>query len=216
MDGEAARVGREAWGARTLPASFAAPGSGAVELGFADAPNRLVAFAADAVVLALASFLAACAVSVLAGPVIRFERGGTIAVDRTLALVDGLLATALGAVYFTAAWSRLSRSVGLALVGCRISATGGARLPAHRALARWALLFGPLGAAGVSTPFLPGLGDAVVDLLVLVWLGAVLVTVARSPTKQGFHDRIAGSFVTKPLPAAASWPGEAEKGRTPS
>ena len=44
---------------------------------------------------------------------------------------------------------------------------------------------------------LPDAGDLLFDLPVVAWYAVLLVSVARSPTKQGLHDRAAGTAVVK-------------------
>jgi uncharacterized RDD family membrane protein YckC len=175
---------------------------------YADAPNRCAAFLADALLLAIVSFVAAMALSAAAGPVVRFQTGGTIAVDRGLALADGALATALSAAYFAWGWARRGRTPGMRLVGLRITSRAGSRLTAVTALRRWLVLCGPLAVSAVATPFLGGIGDLVVDLAVLAWYVVLLVSVARSPTKQGLHDRLSGSVLTKRFPSGPWTPPE--------
>ena len=45
---------------------------------------------------------------------------------------------------------------------------------------------------------LPGFGG-LLGLLSLVWAVALLVTTVSSPTKQGLHDRFAGSAIVQPI-----------------
>jgi uncharacterized RDD family membrane protein YckC len=60
---------------------------------------------------------------------------------------------------------------------------------------RWLALGAPFGIAQALNP-LPGLG-ILIGLAAFVWFIALLVTTAQSPTKQGLHDRYAGTVVVK-------------------
>ena len=66
----------------------------------------------------------------------------------------------------------------------------------EQGIGRYAALFGP----SVVYEFLSPLGAGVAVLLGLlsfVWVVYLLIDTARSPTKQGFHDRFANSLVVK-------------------
>jgi len=76
------------------------------------------------------------------------------------------------------------------------NATDGATLTVEQSIRRYAALFGP----SVVYEFLSPLGAGVAVLLGLlsfVWVVYLLIDTARSPTKQGFHDRFANSLVVK-------------------
>lgn len=164
---------------------------------YADAAARAVAYALDAVVVAILAFVAAIVVSTAFGPVLRFG-AGEITVDRDLALANAVVTTVLSALYFVLSWTRARATLGQRFLRMSVGQeTDGARLPAARALARWAVLGVPLGVAAVLTTVLPGVGDAVVTLLALAWLALLLASIARSPKKQGLHDRAAGSVVVR-------------------
>ena len=204
-----AALGRE-YPERALIAEQAA--AAPVEERYADAPNRAVAYLFDSVLLAAASLVAATVASLVAGPVVRFETGGAVSVDRTMALVDGLLATALSAAYFAGSWTFFARTLGMRLIGSRISTEDGSPLRGRWALVRWAVLCGPLAVAAVATPYLPGVGDLAVDCLVVAWLAVLAASVARSRTKQGLHDRLTGSLLVKRTPVGRPpWSSEEEQ-----
>lgn len=170
---------------------------------YADVPTRIVALLIDAVLLTIIVFAGAVVVSVLAGPAVEFNTAADSAQDavtlhRGIAVLDGAVSLFLSAGYFAGAWLALAASPGQRLIGVRIrgQATRAAMTPGQ-AIARWALLAAPFGVAAVLTTALTGLSNAIVDLAMIAWYGLLLVTTARSPTKQGLHDRIARTVVVK-------------------
>ena len=166
---------------------------------YADVPNRLVALAIDAVLLSAIVLVGAIAVSLTVGPVVRIE-GSSIAVDREIAVVDALLSTLLGALYFAGSWVRFGATPGQRLLGIRVvRASDGRPVTLTAALVRWLLLAAPLGVASVlTTAVVAGRAEALVDLALVVWYVALLVSTARSPVARGLHDRSAGTAVTRP------------------
>jgi uncharacterized RDD family membrane protein YckC len=165
---------------------------------YADAPNRLVGFILDALILTLLVLLGAVAVSAALGPVVRIDLGSAeVSVDRGTALVTAVVSSAINAAYFVIAWSRYGASPGQRLLSMRIGAEAGGRVPVRRAAVRWAVLWGPFAVASLLITVLGGLPDALLDAVVLGWFVVLLVTIARSPTKQGLHDRLARTVVLK-------------------
>lgn len=166
---------------------------------YADAPNRLVAYALDAILLAILILVASIVVSLAFGPVVAFDSDGStpLDVDRGLGLLDAALATAISLVYFVGTWRRLGGSPGQRLLGISVAGAEGPRLSLKRALVRWLPIGLPAGAVALLVPVLHGLGDLAVDLALLAWYVVLLATIVRSPTKQGWHDRLAASVVLK-------------------
>ena len=164
---------------------------------FGDASSRLVAYVIDAVLLSVVVFAAAALVSVAIGPLVRFG-SGEATLDEGVAIVDALVATVLGALFFAGSWARFGASPGQRLLGMRVvDEAEGSPIGARRALLRWAPIGLPLGAAALLTAVLSGPGDAAVDLALLAWYVALLATTARSATKQGLHDRLARTVVVR-------------------
>ena len=170
---------------------------------YADVPNRAVALLIDLILLTVAAFVAATIVSVLGGPAVEFNTsagtvGDAVTLDRGIATVDAVLSLLISAVYFAGTWVVVGASPGQRLLGMRVGAeTDGAALTTRQALARWALLGAPFGVSAVLTTAFSGLGHTIFDLAVAAWYAVLLVTTSRSPTKQGLHDRVAGSVVAK-------------------
>jgi uncharacterized RDD family membrane protein YckC len=75
------------------------------------------------------------------------------------------------------------------------NAADGATLTMEQAVKRWLAVGGVFSLAQFLNP-LPLLG-LLVGLASLIWVIALLVTTAQSPTKQGLHDQFAGSVVVK-------------------
>ena len=165
------------------PAGARGPLPQAAEV-YADVSNRLVALGIDAVLLSAIALLGAIAVSLTVGPVVRIE-GSSVEVDQGVALVDALVTTLLGAVYFAGAWARYGRTPGQRLLGIRVVGAGdGKRISPARALVRWLLLAAPFGIASVlTTAVVSGGAEALVDLALVAWYLALLVTTARSPVR---------------------------------
>jgi uncharacterized RDD family membrane protein YckC len=168
---------------------------------YADAPNRLVAYVLDAIVLTILVFAVSVVVSVAFGPVIEFDSDGSTPIDvnRGLAVVDAIAATLISLVYFVGAWRWLRGTPGQRVLDLRLSDDQGAALSIRRGILRWLFIGVPAGIAAVLIAVLPGFGDLIVDLAVLVWYALLLASIARSSTKQGWHDRVAASVVVKPV-----------------
>jgi uncharacterized RDD family membrane protein YckC len=180
-------------------AAFPCDGSPRPAEVYADVPSRLVALGIDAVLLSAIVLLGAVAVSLTVGPVVRIE-GSSVDVDREIAVVDALVSTILGALYFAGTWARFGATPGQRLLGMRVvGASDGGRVPLARAVARWLLLAAPLGVASVlTTAVVSGGAEVLVDLALVTWYLILLVTTARSPVARGLHDRWAGTAVSKP------------------
>ena len=168
---------------------------------YADASNRLVAYLLDAVILTVLVFAVSVVVSVAFGPVIEFDSDGSTPIDvnRGLALVDAIAATLISLAYFVGAWRWLAGTPAQRALGLRLSDDHGGALSVRRGIVRWLFIGLPAGVAAVLIAVLPGFGDLIVDLAVLVWYVVLLASIARSSTKQGWHDRRASSVVVKPV-----------------
>jgi len=164
---------------------------------YADAPNRLVAYVLDVVILAALIFVGSVVVALVLGPAIHVDADVRLQVDERLVTINGMLATLLNAAYFVLSWTRRRATPGQRLVGLWTgSAHDGSPLPAGRALLRWALLGGPFVAASVLALWLPAVAGPLM-MLGLGWYAVVLMTIARDPRRRGVHDRCAGSVVVK-------------------
>ena len=93
---------------------------------------------------------------------------------------------AYGAVFESSTWQA---TVGKRVMGIRVYGEQGHRLTLLRAAARNLLKEGPF----IALAFFPGGG-----LLDLIWLGAQLIVMHRSPVYQAIHDRLAQTWVAAP------------------
>ena len=173
-------------------ASEQAAGGGV--LTYADASTRLVAYLLDAVIVSVVVFGAAAVMSALVGPVVRFAV--VIRVDGARALLTAVVATIINAGYFVMLWMLWRATIGQRLLKLEVISAGrGGRLSLPQAMIRWVLV----GAPGIAGGLLASLGGPtiLIDAAILIWYLALLVTVAASSTKQGLHDKISGTIVTK-------------------
>lgn len=168
---------------------------------YADAPNRMVAYALDAILLTVLVLAVSIVISIAFGPVVEFDSDGStpIELNRGLALLDVLAATAFSLAYFVCSWRWLLGTPGQRALRMRLTSEDGTPLTLARSIVRWLSLGLPLGLAGILVVVLPGFGDLIADLAVLACYAVLLATIARSPTKQGWHDRLASSIVVKPV-----------------
>lgn len=180
---------------------------------FADVPNRAIALLIDIVLLTLVAFVGAAVVSLVAGPAVEFQTsaetlGDAVELNRGIATLDAFVNLVLSACYFSLSWVRLRASPGQLLIGIRLTDDGHrAGVTARQAILRWIALAAPLAVASLLAVALSLNGVVVFGIPLAAWYGALLVTTARSPTKQGLHDRLAQTIVAKkatPIPAAGA------------
>jgi uncharacterized RDD family membrane protein YckC len=167
---------------------------GAPGIVFASTVARFAAYWLDGLLLILASaVLGALAASVLS---IDSRRDGA-----ALGAVFYLIYTALTLVYFVGFWTGARRAtLGMRAFGLQVgNAFDGRQLSIEQALKRWVLLGYPLGLVAL----IPQVA-VVAGLLSLILPIVLLVTTVASPTKQGLHDRFAGSAVVQPAGRVSS------------
>ena len=167
-----------------------------LQLAYAEASSRLVAYLIDGVLVGIAIFIVAFALSRLLGPTqIASADGLRPVVDQGRALVNVVVATALSGVYFVGCWLGLRGTVGQRLLGMVVvRESDGERLRPGQALTRWFLLgawWGVLGALLLSV----SLATWFIAFAIVVWDLVLLWTTARDGRKRGLHDRVAGSVV---------------------
>jgi uncharacterized RDD family membrane protein YckC len=122
--------------------------------------------------------------AVVAGPV----------VDEAPISGRDLVIVALGAgaaqcAYFVAAWSLVRGTLAQRAMGLLVVRETGERLGLLDAVARWAVLQGPLALVAVVP------ADVVGPLVIAVWASLLLSSVRTDERGRGYHDRIAGSKV---------------------
>lgn len=180
-----------------------------VGLCYADVPNRLVGYLVDAIFLTILAFVGAVIISVVFGPVVTIDASAdpTVSLDQGLALLNGALGTIISAAYFIGTWRRLRGSPGQRLLRMEIGAEAdGATITYRQGVIRWLLVGLPLCLEAALVPVVSGSVDALLILSLIVWYVVLLVSTARNPAKQGLHDRLAHTVVTKAA-RAVPWAG---------
>jgi uncharacterized RDD family membrane protein YckC len=189
-------------------ASAGPDGDGTLGSVYADVPNRLIGYLVDAIVLTFLALVGAVVLSVLFGPVVTFDLSAdpNVSVDTGLALADAVLSTAIGLVYFVGTWRRYRGSPGHRALGMRISAEdGGGSITVAQGVVRWLFIGLPLGVEATASVALEGRVDTLLLVALVAWYLVLSISTARDPRKQGIHDRVAGTVVTKsarPVPPA--------------
>lgn len=168
---------------------------------YASVGSRLLALAVDGILLTAILYVAAVAVSSVRGPVVEFSAApGTgvsmVVVDQERALAMAILSVVISAIYFVGSWVARSATPGQGLLGIRVRQVRGGPLLIGQAVARWLLLMGPLGLGALLSITLPQLRPSI-DPVTIAWSLLLLVTTLRSSTRQGLHDRAAGSVVIR-------------------
>lgn len=166
-------------GGRTRPGI----GRPAREIAFAGSAPRVAAYLVDAVIVGA---IATTVLSLLLG---RTPAPGS---DPAAAAQLTLLIAGIGLPYFVVSWAtRLRGTPGQRLLGMRVGhAFDGRTLTVGEAVRRWAVLGAPLALLALA----PAAGS-IGATAQLAWSMVLLVTVATSATRQGVHDRVAGSAV---------------------
>ena len=178
-----------------------APVAGPAGLYYADVPNRAIAYIIDAVILAIgnlivAAVLAAIGLNAYSVNLNASTINGLLNYNPIVGLIQAVIFTAISGGYFIYMWTAMRGSVGQKVLGMQVgNAADGKTLTMDQAIKRWLALGAPFGIAQALNP-LPGLG-ILIGLAAFVWFIALLVTTAQSPTKQGLHDRYAGTVVVK-------------------
>jgi hypothetical protein len=193
----------EAGGAQgRWPASTAAAGER-----FAGVPRRFLAWLIDLVVVTALIFSAVSLVDVAVGPAVEIRPDaptlrGTVSISRAKLVVDAVVATGLSAAYFVLPWTLVGASLGQRALRIRVRRAGSDKtLPGGRATARWLLLFPPFATVSAFTTGVPLLGWFLWGGAA-VWYAMLFLTTVGSVTRQGLHDRLARSVVSKKRVAA--------------
>jgi uncharacterized RDD family membrane protein YckC len=161
---------------------------------------RFVAYALDALLLAVAIYVVALVLRAAIGPTLRItESAGVprIQVDRLHSVINSVAATLMAGAYFVGSWLRSGATPGQRLLGMRVvRIEGEGRLRPGQAVGRWLLLGTPLGL--ISTLLgPPSVIGAVLVVAIALWFALLFISTTRGPRKRGFHDRITGSVVIR-------------------
>ncbi|HEV8516243.1 MAG TPA: RDD family protein [Candidatus Limnocylindrales bacterium] len=178
-----------------------APSAGPAGYYYADVPNRAIAYIIDVIIIGIINIII---LAVLGGI---FGGGGIVdpvtgQLNFIATVVIAVVGLVISGAYFVYTWTSMRATIGMRLLGMQIgNETDGSTLTQNQAITRWILLGAPFSLAQLLNP-IPALG-LIISLAGLVWLIALLVTTAQSPTKQGLHDRYAHTVVVKAGRAAA-------------
>jgi len=171
---------------------------------YADIPNRFIAYIIDAIIVGIVGVIIAAILGGIFGGVINNKPldpnfGSVNYVALVVVAVVGLI---VNAAYFMYTWVAMRGTVGMPLLGMQIgNEQDGRTLTYNQAAIRWVFLFGPFALAQFLNPW-PALG-LLISLIAFIYLIALLVTTAQSPTKQGIHDKQAHTMVVKAARMAA-------------
>ncbi len=158
---------------------------GAAGLRYAGVLHRLLAYWLDAILVGLG-------VGIFAGIAGAAAGGG-----RAEALITVVITIGVEFLYFVGMWTSQGRAtIGMRLMKLQIgSAADGRTLSLGQATVRWVALGLPFQAL-YALPETAPLGA-----LAGLWTLLLLVSTAISPTRQGVHDRLAGSAIVQPIGA---------------
>jgi len=158
---------------------------GAIGLRFAGVLHRLLAYWLDAILVGIVVGITAGIAGAAAG-------SGT-----TAALITVVITIGAEFLYFVGLWTSAGRAtLGMQVMKLQIgSAADGRTLSIGQAVIRWAALGLPFQAL-YNLP-----GAAALAGLAGLWALVLLITTAVSPTRQGLHDRFAGSAIVQPVGA---------------
>ncbi len=173
------------WG----PPGIAPTGAGATALRYGRTVDRAMAWWLDSLLVAVPAY----AIAALIG-------GGAASSGLRLggaSLVAGVIAVGIDLLYFVAFWTGSSRATpAMRLMRLQIGdAATGAVPTVRQGLVRWLAL----GGAFQVVEILPGTDW--VSLASFAWVFVLLASTVASPTKQGLHDRVAGTALVQPLDA---------------
>jgi uncharacterized RDD family membrane protein YckC len=180
--------------------------AGVVGLRYADVLPRFVAWFIDVLLLGIiGSVISAFANSMSGGSVDLAQlmtsstnplQGDAYGRFLLISFLAALLSTVIDLGYFVLLWTSGGRAtLGMRLLKLQIgNAADGRTLTGSLAFRRWLAMGSWVGLFGL-VPLVGGLAS----LALLAWQLVLLVTTASSPTRQGLHDRAAGSAIVQPV-----------------
>jgi uncharacterized RDD family membrane protein YckC len=174
---------------------------GPAGLVYADVPNRAIAYIIDAIILGIIGFVVAAVLDAVGLKTWTVNLNASninnlVNYNPVAGIAQAVINTAISAGYFIYTWRSMRASPGQRVLGMQVgNAADGATLTQDQAIKRWLALGAPFGIAQALNPF-PGLG-ILIGLAAFAWFIALLYTTATSPTKQGLHDKYAGTIVAK-------------------
>ena len=175
-----------------------APQPGPAGLFYADIPNRAIAYIIDSIILFVAFVVVGVVLAAigLSATSIDLSAATLVTFNPIVGLVLAAINLAISVAYFVYTWTAMRGTIGMKVLGMQIGNAGdGSTISMDQALRRALILFGP-GAVAQALTGMPLLG-LLLGLAALAWFIFLLYTTATSPTKQGFHDKFAGTMVVK-------------------
>ncbi len=170
--------------------------SGPAGVALADIPERVIAFIIDAIILGIIGYI----ITILTTSVLGDNFGGIFGNFRYPSLVSSVVAVVLllivSGAYFIGMWSRMGgATVGMKVMKLSVrDASTGAPISQGQAISRWLLVGAPLAIWPLYQWSAIGW---VLWLAVVAFQIYLLVTMAQSSTRQGFHDTYAKTVVAK-------------------
>ena len=179
--------------------------AGAAGLRYADVLPRFVAWLIDVLLLGIIGSVISVFTSSMSGGSLDLA---TLVTNSTnplqgdaygrfvlISFVAALLTTVIDLGYFVLLWTSGGRAtVGMRLLKLQVgNAVDGRTLTGALAFRRWLAMGSWVGMFAV----LPLVG-ALASLALLAWQLVLLISTASSPTRQGLHDRAAGSAIVQP------------------
>ena len=112
--------------------------------------------------------------------------------------ISAVIGTLIEGAYFVFLWMSSGRAtLGMRLFSLQVgSFADGSRIRPDQAVKRW-LAYGSWLSILAIAPAIAG----VIGIVTFLWTLVLLISTATSPTKQGIHDRIAGTAVVRPAAA---------------
>jgi uncharacterized RDD family membrane protein YckC len=170
---------------------------------YADVPNRVIAYIIDIIILAIIGFIVTAIVVAIFGGVETVNTGGR-SINFGSLFVAAVLNLIVGAAYFIYLWSAMRGTVGMKVLGLQIGDEhDGRSITYQQGFIRWLII----GIPGILSTFSGYLGAGglgfLLSLVGIIWLIALLVSIAQSPTKQGYQDRYAHTIMVKAARQAA-------------
>lgn len=173
---------RPSWAANLTSTTPVAGPAGYV---YADVPNRIIAYIIDVILLAILY------------AIIGLVLVGVLKASTTTYAIVTLVNLVISIGYWVWSWSSRRMTVGMQLLGLQIgSEADGSTITTNQALVRWLVIGLPSLLASAASYWSDTLG-VLLSLVGFVWVIVLLVSIAQSPTKQGYHDRYAHTIMVK-------------------
>jgi uncharacterized RDD family membrane protein YckC len=172
--------------------------AGPAGVALADIPDRAIAYVIDAIIIGIVGYIITIITTSVLGDNLF---GGILGLNvRVPSLISSVAAVVLllivSGAYYIYMWSRMGgATVGMKVMKISVrDASSGAPVSQGAAINRWLLVGAPFAVYPLYQWSMIGW---LVSLLVLAYLIYLLVTIAQSATRQGFHDTYAKTVVAK-------------------